>query len=221
MSTELAAEQLTDAHRVAQANIALDAVGKLTAVSKVLLKPANLDSYADYMRAMTAVIEAGRDTSAHMAATYYDTIRDLFGVEGGYDSIAWDVAPIEQIQTSLLVTGPIRVKQALAKGDSMEIAMEKALLASAGATTRLIADAGRDTVRENVHRDSRSVGYLRVTDGHPCSFCEMLAGRGAVYKSEYTAGRGAHDPYHDHCLCTVQPVFFKHPSREKRPRHGR
>ena len=221
MSTELAAEQLTDAHRVAQANIALDSVGKLTAAQKMLLKPTNLDNYGDYMQVMTAIVEAGRNTSAHMAATYYDTIRELFGVEGAYDAIAWDVAPVEQIQTSLLVTGPVRVKQALGKGDTMEIAMEKALVASAGATTRMIANAGRDTVRENVVKDSRSVGWQRTTDGRPCAFCEMLAGRGAVYKSEFTAGRAGHDPYHDHCLCTVEPVFFKHPSRVKRPSHGR
>lgn len=220
MSTELAAEQLTDAHRVAQANVALDTVGKLTAAQKVLLKPANLDNYGDYMQAMTAVIQSGRVTSAHLAATYYDTLRELFEVEGTYDAIAWDVAPVEQIQTSLLVTGPVRVKQALAKGDTMETALEKALIASAGASTRLVADAGRDTVRENVYKDSRSVGWQRVTDGHPCAFCEMLAGRGAVYKSETTAGRGAHDPYHDHCLCMVEPVFFRDLAR-KRNRHGR
>ena len=221
MSAELAAEQLTDAHRVAQANIALGTVGKLTAVFKTLLKPSNLDNYAGYMQAMTAVIQADRDTSAHLAATYYDTLRELVGVEGAYDALAWDVAPVEQIQTSLLVTGPVRVKTLIGNGDTVETALEKALLASAGSTTRLVANAGRDTVRENVHRDSQSVGYQRVTDGHPCSFCEMLAGRGAVYKSETTAGRGGHDPYHDHCLCTVEPVFFRSSGAPKRNRHGR
>jgi hypothetical protein len=217
--TDAAALQLTDAHRIAQANIALDSVGKLTAAWKVLLKPSNLDNFAAYMVAMTEVIKSGRATSAQVAAAYYDTMRTLYGVDGIYDPLVLDAAPDVQIQTSLLVTGPVRVKTLIGNGDPLATAMEKALLASAGATTRLIADAGRSTIRENVLQDSRSVGWRRVTDGHPCEFCAMLAGRGAVYKSDATAGLD--DPYHDHCLCTVEPQFFETSSTPKRARHGR
>jgi hypothetical protein len=220
-STEAATLQLTDAHRVAQANIALDSVGKLTAAWKLLMKPSNLDDFATYMLAMTEVIRSGRATSAQVAAAYYDTMRALYGIDDGYAPLVADAAPTEQIQTSLLVTGPVRAKTLLGNGDSMETALTKALLASAGATTRLIANGGRDTVRENVSGDRRSVGWRRVTDGHPCEFCAMLAGRGAVYKSDSTAG--ADDPYHDHCLCTVEPLFDASPARIRSngSRHGR
>jgi hypothetical protein len=219
---DAAAFQLTDAHRVAQANIALDSVGQLTAAWKTLMTPSNLDNYATYMQAMTGVIKSGRETSAQVAAAYYDTMRTLYDVEGLYDPVIVDAAPDVQIQTSLLVTGPVRVKTLLASGDSMNAALMKALLASAGATTRLVADAGRGTVRGNVLADDQAEAWRRVTDGHPCSFCAMLAGRGAVYKSAENAGEG--DPYHDHCLCTVEPQFvgrIDRPGRKNGSRHGR
>jgi hypothetical protein len=221
-ATDAAAFQLTDAHRVAQANIALDSVGKLTAAWKTLMTPSNLDNFAAYMQAMTEVIKSGRATSAQVAAAYYDTMRALYGVEGVYDPLVLDDAPDVQIQTSLLVTGPVRVKTLLGNGDSLNTAMTKALLASAGATTRLIADAGRSTVRKNVLNDDQAEAWRRVTDGHPCEFCAMLAGRGAVYKSADTAGEG--DPYHDHCLCTVEPQFVGRAIRSGHTngsRHGR
>jgi hypothetical protein len=219
-----AAHYLTDAHRVTQANIALDSVGRLTAAWKTLMTPANLDNFATYMTAMTEVIQSGRETSAQVAAAYYDTMRTLYDADGVYDPLVLAEAPDAQIQTSLLVTGPVRVKTLLGNGDSLTTAMAKALLATAGATTRLIADAGRGTIRENVLSDEQAEAWRRITDGHPCGFCAMLAGRGAVYKSETTAGRGAHDPYHDHCLCTVAPQFVQklvRADRKNGSKHGR
>jgi hypothetical protein len=226
---DAAAYQLTDAHRVAQANIALDSVGQLTAAWKTLMTPSNLDNFAAYMQAMTGVIKSGRATSAQVAAAYYDTMRTLYDVEGLYDPVIVDDAPDIQIQTSLLVTGPVRVKTLLANGDSMNVALTKALLASAGATTRLVADAGRGTVRGNVLADDQAEAWRRVTDGHPCSFCAMLAGRGAVYKDPMAHGARTSasehaDPYHDHCLCTVEPQFvgrIYRPGRKNGSRHGR
>lgn len=207
MSAAFAARRLTEAHRVAQANIALDSVGKLTAVWKTLMKSSNLDDYAAYMKVMASVIASGRATSAQVAAAYYDTHRELLGIDEPYSAILADAAPLAQIETSLLVTGPVRVKLLLGNGDDFMSAMNKALRASAGSTTRLVADGGRATIRDNVQSDGHSVGWQRIADGDPCAFCEMLAGRGAVYKSESTAG--GDDPYHDHCLCTVEPVYFR------------
>jgi hypothetical protein len=205
VSVAYAARRLTDAHRVAQARIALDSVGKLTAVWNTLLKPSNLNGYASYMTAMTHVVETGRQSSSQMAAAYYRAHRDLLDIEGDYDVILGEDAVVAAIQTSLLVMGPVRVKTLLGNGDTIATAMAKALLASAGSVTRMIADGGRSTIRENVLADKQARGWQRITDGDPCSFCQMLADRGAVYKDEDTAG--GNDPYHDHCLCTVEPVY--------------
>lgn len=55
--------------------------------------------------------------------------------------------------------------------------------------------------------DSRFNRYRRVARGATCSFCLMLATRGAVYLTAETAGQGRR--YHAHCDCTVELVVGK------------
>lgn len=63
------------------------------------------------------------------------------------------------------------------------------------------------TVMRNAKRDrSKGVRFARVTTGrNTCSFCLMLAGRGAVYWSEESAG--AFNEWHRHCTCKVVPSY--------------
>jgi hypothetical protein len=56
------------------------------------------------------------------------------------------------------------------------------------------------------------VRYKRVLSSNPCSFCRMLAGRGAVYH-EGTASFESHD----HCACSAEPVFSKELIRQLPP----
>lgn len=67
------------------------------------------------------------------------------------------------------------------------------------------------TVLKNARRDrERGVRFARVTSGrNTCSFCLMLAGRGAVYWSRKTAGEFDH--WHTHCSCKVVPGFSGNP----------
>lgn len=56
---------------------------------------------------------------------------------------------------------------------------------------------------------ARPFAWARVvhpSENGPCGFCVMLASRGPVYSSSQTAGLRA-DAFHDHCHCTVVPVF--------------
>lgn len=57
--------------------------------------------------------------------------------------------------------------------------------------------AGREKVQQSATR------WRRVTDGHPCGFCAMVASRGPVYRSASSAGDGRR--YHTRCGCTVEP----------------
>lgn len=51
---------------------------------------------------------------------------------------------------------------------------------------RAAKNAGRETVVASAEANGKR--WRRVTDGNPCSFCAMLAGRGPVYRSEDAAG---------------------------------
>ncbi|MEV8056578.1 hypothetical protein AB0P37_08625 [Streptomyces antimycoticus] len=98
-------------------------------------------------------------------------------------------------------------------------------LASAGRGAANAADreairSGRDLVDQASKRDRRVVGWARVTDGDPCHFCSMLASRGAIYRSQFSAATTSDgdprpdDPeglkrYHDGCHCQVVPVYSR------------
>jgi len=81
------------------------------------------------------------------------------------------------------------------------IADAKARLAAS--SERLVLDTGRNTVIDSAQRDPKAKGWARIPEPGACSFCLMLATRGAVYRSESTADFKSHD----NCRCHVEPVF--------------
>ena len=106
----------------------------------------------------------------------------------------------------------------------------------AGGVQRIISGAARDTIVGNIGREKGPVGFARIPAPGTCAFCGMLASRGAVYRSQASAGgvvgagvdasvtagkvggqgkgvkaRGARalgsDRYHDFCKCVATAVF--------------
>ncbi|MDO4854421.1 MAG: hypothetical protein Q4A43_03285 [Coriobacteriia bacterium] len=71
-----------------------------------------------------------------------------------------------------------------------------------------------ETIMANAKRDrSKGVRFARVTTGREtCTFCLMLASRGAVYHSRQSAGEFRH--FHRHCDCKVVPGFEDDPMAE-------
>lgn len=130
-----------------------------------------------------------------------------------------------QVEASLRVTGPHTIKYRIGRGETPERAKRNALVDAGGAGMRHVADGGRDSLLTVVRNDRRAIGYIRVSDGNPCSFCAMLISRGPVFKSEWAAGgsnrrsdRHATDPrtpfigkgdfkVHDNCGCTAEIVY--------------
>lgn len=68
-----------------------------------------------------------------------------------------------------------------------------------------------ETIIANVGRDKdKGAKFARVPTGfETCTFCLMLASRGAVYYSRKTAGEWRH--FHRNCDCKVVPGFEKDP----------
>jgi hypothetical protein len=90
-------------------------------------------------------------------------------------------------------------------------AAESAGKALEGASARLALKGGRQTIVEAASVDPVTLGWERVISPGACSFCSMLASRGAAYLSKKTAEFQAHD----HCHCTAQPLFRgQEPSRQ-------
>jgi hypothetical protein len=134
--------------------------------------------------------------SATVAADWYDDLRDELNVEGrflaivseiedqGVDTLArWGVAPLF---------------------DSVPDWKRAQTLIEGGLQLR-VANAARETVRLSSIEDPKAQGWQRSASAG-CSFCRMLAARGAVY-SERTVDFAAHD----HCRCHAVPVFTGRP----------
>lgn len=105
--------------------------------------------------------------------------------------------------------GPRGLKSRIEKGapPRLAYAQQRALLL---AETRMaIMAGGRGVVRESARGDRRAVGWRRVSDGDPCTFCAMLVSRGPAYTSEAKAlsVKGSEDPYHPNCGCTVEVLY--------------
>lgn len=65
-----------------------------------------------------------------------------------------------------------------------------------GVLNRLVAQPAHDTVAKAV--ETAGTGYARVPEPGACSFCLMLASRGAVYSKESVQSANG---YHDNCRC--------------------
>lgn len=101
---------------------------------------------------------------------------------GGFVPVSAALAPAEQLAAqarwSVLQLAPIGALQ--------------------GKATQMVFEESRRTVVENVEREG--VRWARHASANACSFCRMLATRGAAYRSEATALRS-----HSHCHCLAVP----------------
>lgn len=110
--------------------------------------------------------------------------------------------PDKQIVSNLVARGPVVARKSRLSGlDELE-AWERAEAAAMGAGGRLVLAGGRDALAAQ-----EPLGFMRVTDGDPCYWCAMLAGRGAVYSSAENAGEV--NEFHNSCGCTVMPIFSR------------
>lgn len=125
----------------------------------------------------------------------------------------------ERALASLHSTGPAAFKTHIAAGGTPVAARGVMASRLAGSAERLAMAGERETVEATIDESEEIVGWRRVGDGDPCSWCAMLISRGAVYKTAESAGqvvgragrvRGNQamgEGYHDMDGCTVVPLY--------------
>lgn len=145
---------------------------------------------SDLLSAVPEVIGYYADGSSALAADFYDDERDRASARGRFTAEPVVLDRWEKVGRALawatqpLVEGDGDVPARLAEVVQIETARPY-----------------RDTITTNRQRDPEAVGWQRVSAGG-CSFCRMLASRGAVYRAET-----ARFASHTNCHCTAQPVF--------------
>lgn len=204
MAATVAGRRLTEAHRLAQARLGAVTVARMRGVWS-LIEPSDIDgSTARWLRVAVPVVQRQHATSAQLAASYYTAFRTLEIDEALVVPPLADL-PIRQVATSLEVTGPVALKEAIAREVPLVKALSHAQTKAAGAALRLALGGGRGTVLAAIDADEKAIGWARVMSGDPCSFCAMLASRGPVYRSAGTGGFRAHD----HCTCSIEPAYSR------------
>ena len=165
-------------------------------------------------------------TSA-VSATFYEEVRNHANVSGSFDAGALD--SVDSGRWNALVgfgTQPRMLEQG---------AMTLMFSILSGGLTSILSEMAGDTIYGNAQNERVTVGFQRVPKPGCCSFCGMLASRGASYSSEAAAsgvvGRGVPvektrgkaggqgggikargsrsvgEKFHDHCKCRTVQVY--------------
>lgn len=168
-----------------------------------LLDRKRLDvTFPGWLSAVSTLIERDRGRAAGLSSAYLRRMRQLADVPGEPVIRLVTAAPRAQVAASMSATAYAGYFTAIRTTGTAAAAERVALVKASGAATRLVLNAGRDTVRASLAADPRAEGWRRITSGRACEFCAMLAGRGAVY-SAATADFASHD----HCSCSAEPVY--------------
>lgn len=146
-----------------------------------------------------AVIEHYGSGAAALAVDAFDERRAEVNPPGRYRAVPFILPEKSKTDRAIAwATEPLYQQDRFA--DALERELQSRL---STITANGVANAGRNTTLGNIRADKASVGWRRVTGGHGCPFCRMLAARGAVFRDETSARFGAHD----NCDCQAQAVF--------------
>ncbi|MEU1071934.1 MULTISPECIES: hypothetical protein [unclassified Streptomyces] len=190
-----------------------------------LIVPSRLQaSVPDWIEAVRALLGEYGAASVSLAADFYDAQRAEAGVPGRFAVPVPDPPPDEQVDNSLRWAtkdlwprDPEASTTTAAQLEPLDVRLDQAEKKAEGAVERLMLNQGRQTVREAVQRDRYAVAYARAAALGACSFCKLMASRGAVYKDLDAVGRAADEKFtgadsvikfHNSCRCQPIPVFL-------------
>lgn len=143
---------------------------------------------------LPALIEVYGSAAAALAADWYDDRRAEAAVSGSFTAIPAEITDTGGVELAGWGVGPLFQAEP-------DWAAARAQIF--GGLQRRVTNAGRSTVMESSVADPRAAGWRRIGAGG-CGFCQMLIGRGAVYR-ETTADFKSHD----HCRCAAVPEFIQ------------
>lgn len=152
---------------------------------------------------MEGFVQGYDDVAAEFAAQWYDDLAERSGARL-QQAVTMTTYRPESVDT----VARYQAKK-LVKGGDTAFAKACGEYARNDALSSL-----NETIISNVGRDrSAGVRFARVPTGfETCTFCIMLASRGAVYHTRKSAGEFKH--FHRHCDCKVVPGFEGDPDAE-------
>lgn len=202
-------------HQAAQSALAANMAAQLPAAWNYL-DLANLEAtMPDYVQAIQALTTHYGKASAALAARSYLLDRKAAGIAGKVAIRPAPPAPFAQVDKGVRWA----TKGLYSETPDIEATMTKVK----GVAQRDVLDPGRNTLLDAIQADKKAKGWARVPEAGACSFCLLLATRGAVYREHsFTnanfkfSGPGAFKT-HDNCHCSLDPIFGVYePSADQR-----
>lgn len=207
--------QLADQHRAAQDQLRRALALRTLATWRRMMSVEGRVQLADaWLAAMLPLILSYRTRSEALARLQYGRARELGapGAEPMPNADADELAE-EALVASLVATGLAGLRDRLDNDVAPALAFERAGTEVVGAAARHALNGGRSYMKNAIAVDTVTVGWYRVTRDGCCSFCAVLASRGAVYKEDSFdesdprfMGDGE-EKVHDHCACTLAPIY--------------
>jgi hypothetical protein len=203
VAVSAAGTTLTAQHRLQQLTLRQATVSDLLRLWRAF-DPSDLNgSWVALEPALVALTQARRPVSSNLAAEYVTGFRRAEQVAGSVRPAFAPSLTADDIIPNLRYVGPGNALRMVQLGRPLDDIARVTLVNVEGEVTRQVLGGGRQTILDTVRRDPQARGYIRVTDGSPCAFCAMLAGRGPVYRSADTGSFDAHRA----CGCTAEPVY--------------
>lgn len=144
-----------------------------------------------------ALVRAYAEVGGTYSADWYDQVRSEVGASGRFRASVSGIPNDEQMQaTARWAVGQLFADQ-----------IEAFLRDLSYGATRLVQQPTRSTIVDSAFADPAAGAFVRVARVDACSFCLMLASRGAVYASRASAGSVVGESYHTNCMCRAEPVF--------------
>lgn len=199
MATAAEASAVT-AQQTAQATISASLAADM-ANAFLLVHQDNLTgSLPQWKLAVSALVQRYSRISAHLAGQFYRQQRLNAGVGRITRLPPVALPPMQQIDVSL---------DWASRGLwSAEPTPQVVQSVATGVAQKLVVGTGRGQIITAVEADRKALGYARVARPGACSFCLLLATRGAVYKTGRSATTTkAGQSYHDNCHCMPEPLF--------------
>jgi hypothetical protein len=171
-----------------------------------------------WLSANVNLIKRYRQRAQAIALRYYQRARSMDAAGPLPEMPPIEQAPDSELVKNLIDRSAGEYKRARLAGLDALQAEERARKATEASGERLVLKGGREAVEQAGKSDTEALGWMRVSDGDPCpEFCAVMISRGAVYRTRSTAGESANDrfvgagmfKFHDHCGCTVAPVFTR------------
>lgn len=117
---------------------------------------------------------------------------DIFGYNVNRDKVGKSIVPARSWESA--TGGAFKGADEIARREGKWEAMNRITSKLIGYSDRRVQNVYRDVINEASEGDPYSVGWQRLAYAGCCAFCRMMAGRGAVYKSNASAsfvvGRG-------------------------------